>query len=508
MRRWLAALIALWLLCFVAPALAKTPRRSSDLRVNRALLIGVDDFVSRESTYPSSTNNVFSMQEAFQASRTPFETILLPDAPVTSVEMLTRLIHEAFGDAVAGDVSYLYISTHGEYEPDSGEEPALLLSDGQTETRLTATQLEQAFEGIEGVKVLLLDACNSGAFIGKGMPQQPDVVHFQSDSFKVLTSSGALEESWYWNTSGSEDLSQHGPQGAFYFTQALSQGLSPSCGYPADANCDGFITLRELYDYLLRNHAASTPQVYPQEDDFIVFSYDPQQTYDGTRSPISEVTFSATTLNTDDNEVTLEFIAVRPVRVAYQIVYQREGKWRFDEAKLLYDNAERFTAYGDEPGAVSAGRKVRRLAISMQNDADSGYVMVQLVTLENGKLTVHAGRVLAVTPSSGDLQLSVSTATRFESNSPRELAIYVAHAFPCVLSISIVDQQGTVVRRLCHRQSTRPMQMDGSTFYWDGRDKNGQTVPDGVYRVRVSGLLNELVFTVASEEIVVTSSAG
>ncbi|NCB31580.1 MAG: hypothetical protein EOM66_09275, partial [Clostridia bacterium] len=94
---------------------------------SRALLVGVDAFVSRATTYPSSTNNVYAMQEAFQGSKTPFETIYLPDEPVTSGDELRQLIQLTFADAQEGDVSYLYLSTHGVYDPQSGEEPKLLL---------------------------------------------------------------------------------------------------------------------------------------------------------------------------------------------------------------------------------------------------------------------------------------------------------------------------------------------------------------------------------------------
>ena len=145
----------------------------------------------------------------------------------------------------------------------------LLLSDGETECRLTAAELEALFTDIPGTKIILLDACYSGAFIGKGMRKQPETVCFRSPEFKVLTSSGAMEESWYWN--GREDQAQ----GSFYFTQILTQGISPRWNYPADQNRDGSVTLSELHRYLLKNHGASTPQVYPQEDDTVVFDYDP-----------------------------------------------------------------------------------------------------------------------------------------------------------------------------------------------------------------------------------------
>ena len=163
-------------------------------RVNRALLIGVDDFVSRPSIYPASTNNVFAMQAALQASSIPFETIMIPDVPVTDEAALAELIASTFADADADDVSYLYLCTHGEYDGKQGSEPALLLSDGVKEGRLTPAALEAALNKVPGVKVILLDACYSGAFIGKGVREQPKKLCFLGDQYKVIASSGAISD--------------------------------------------------------------------------------------------------------------------------------------------------------------------------------------------------------------------------------------------------------------------------------------------------------------------------
>lgn len=505
-------------------AAAAQPAPALEGRRERALLIGFDDFVSKPSTYPSSTNNVYAMQETFQGADRPLDTLLIPQDPVTDAQSLTALIQDVFAGADEDDVSYLYISTHGVYDPTGREEPALLLSDGEREGRITPAQLEAAFEGIQGVKVLWLDACNSGAFIGKGQAVQPGRVHFLGQDFKVITSSGALEESWYWSalspeeslaapageaSPGGDAQAKASPQGAFYFTQTLSQGLGARYGYPADSNRDGLVTLSELYEYLLKNHAASTPQVYPQEDSFVVFRYDtaaplPQGM---ERSPILDVTFSGTMLDLENQQITLEYIVTRPIRVAYQIVPQRDGKWRFDEAQLLYDDVERFTAFGDQAGGVSAGRKVRTLSLRLGEESAYGYVMVQLVSMDNGRLSVHAGRVLCVPPAQGDLQLQVDVQPSYRAGDSQELRIFVEHAFPCALSVAVVNSRDEVVRRLCHRQSTRPTQTDpaGSLFYWDGTDKNGVPLPPGEYRIRASGMMNELSFTVMSPEIAIGS---
>lgn len=484
LRRGLAFLLAFFCLAALRPL--PTARGEEDsVRRERALLIGVDEFVSQPSAYPSSTNNVYAMQEMFQAAAEPLEKILVPDAPVTSVQQLTELIQRVFGGAEAGDVSYLYISTHGLYDPENGVEPALLLSDGQTENHLTPEELEAAFDGISGTKVLILDACNSGAFIGKGMTEWDEPPCFLGDDFKVITSSGAREESWYW--SAGEDAKQEERQGAFYFTQALCDALSAACGYPADQNHDGSITLKELYDYLLLNHAASTPQVYPQnDDDFVIFRYDPSEPLPTglERSPIMDVTFSDLVLDQDSREITIEYIAMRPVRVAYQLVYRREGRWEFENAQLIYDDSERFSAFGDQEGAVSAGWKQRTLRLDELADDAYGYALVQLVSIDRGKLRVHAGRVLCVLPEEEPPAPTVEISGSFAPETGRELAVFVGHTSPCTLSVAILDEEGQVVERLCHRRSTRPMGLAGTTLYWDGKQRDGSPAPAGTYRVR------------------------
>ena len=328
------------------------------------------------------------------------------------------------------------------------------------------------------------------------MASSPDTVHFTGEDFKVLTSSGALEESWYWSAG------ELGGQGAFYFTQALAEGLSARSGYPADQNRDGAVTLTEAYDYLLLSHAASTPQVYPQEDDFVLLRYDadapPPQGL--MRSPVVDVTFSGSVLDRETRQIGIEFIATRPVRVAYQIVYQRDGRWEFDKAQLIYDQAERFTAFGDEPGAISAGRKLRSVHLGKLDEDDHGYVLVQLVSIDQGKLTVHAGRVICVPPESGEMTLTASADERLDLSSGRELSIFIGHDFPCTLSVAVVDENDKVVRRLCHRQSTRPIQITpaGSVLYWDGTDRDGVPVEPGTYRVRAQAHMNDTSMTVWS----------
>lgn len=88
LRRGLAFLLAFFCLAALRP-LPTAHGEEDSVRRERALLIGVDEFVTQPSAYPSSTNNVYAMQEMFQAAAEPLEKILVPDAPVTSVQQLT-----------------------------------------------------------------------------------------------------------------------------------------------------------------------------------------------------------------------------------------------------------------------------------------------------------------------------------------------------------------------------------------------------------------------------------
>lgn len=492
-----AALLAFTLLAAMLLPCTAEETLLPQARRERALLIGIDYFVSQPSVFPSSTNNVYAMQEMFQHSLKPLEVLMIPESPVATPEMLQALIDETFGAAQAGDVNYLYISTHGVYDPEEDVAPGLLLSDGVMESVLSPEMLEGAFEGIEGTNVLILDACNSGAFIGKGMETPPEKVAFQGKDFKVLTSSGAMEQSWYWN---SESGSSAG-QGTFYFTQALCDSMSPETGYPADQNRDGSITFRELYDYLTLNHAASTPQIYPQRDDFVFFRYDTADNANtgAMRSPIMDVTFSNTLLDQNNNRLNIEFIAVRPVRVAYQLVYQRDGRWEFENAQLIYDEAERLPAFGNQAGAVSAGWKQRTLWLDELSEDDFGYALIQLVSIDRDKVRVHAGRVVCVAPGMEGRSLTVTAEERFSPEKGQELDIFLGHDYPCALSVAVVDESDKVVYRICHRTGSRPMGLAGTALYWDGRLKDGTPAPAGTYRIRAQAVLSDGTLTEYSE---------
>lgn len=502
---------ALWLCLFMMLALTVffPAAAQQEQPEQRALLIASDFFLSQANTWPASANNAKAIEEAFAHSSRPFSLIRTLNSTLNSFEGLQNAVQEAFGQAGPEDVSYFYISTHGVYDANASNLDAyLLLSDGVSETRITARQLEACFNGIAGTKVILIDACQSGAIIGKGVSGGTTQAAFLGPDFKVLTSSGGSEDSWYWS---SAETHPGQATGSSYFSTVLTMGLSAQTGFEADASQDGEITLNELYDYLTENHSASTPQVYPQQDDFVFFTYD-REAYlaTGPTGMISGVQFEDTLLDAQTPTVSFSFTVKRPVQLAYQLVYYQEGRWQFDQAQLIYDNQELGGDYGDRQGYVSPGRKLRSLTLSSMDEEAYGYVMVQLITFQDGVPTLHASRVLCVPPAQGDPLLEVKTGHDFAPGAYRELPILVNHQYPCQLTVSVYSESGQLTARLAANQSTRPQQLTplASAFYWNGRNLAGQVAPPGKYYIAVQATLGGDIFTTRSNLFELMESTG
>ena len=466
--------------------------------MNRALLVGCDHFVTQEDTSPSSENNVTRMAQTLSGGAMNLEVLVTRSAGISGPEELMALIRDTFAEATEEDVSYFYISTHGLWEPgDPTDTMTLLLSDGRNERGITARQLRECFDEIPGIKVLMLDACHSGAVIGKGLRGPFDNV-FEGPDYKVICSSGGAEESWFWSgLIGDTQLT-----GAGYFSGALVSGLSASGGYGADENHDGTITLTELRRYLLDHHGASTVRVYPEEDDFAVLRYD-ANSFNGRRqdTAVTNVSFGADVLPADDPTVDFTFNVVHATQVAYQLVYHRGDRWDFARSRLLYDDAERFGTFGDARGFLSPGLKERTITLDRADTGASGYVLLQLISLDSGRPSLVTSRVLCVPPEQGDPGLSILTEPVFTPSAFDELAIVIYHAFPCELTVTVESVDGTTVRRLASREPTRPIQLtpQGSFYCWNGLTNNGSPAPAGEYRIRVKAHVGKDRYEAVSE---------
>ena len=467
MRRILIGLIILTLMPLPFFASAYAGKAAPALR---ALIVTCDRFLSQEDTTPAAQENAQLMADALRQDARGYAVIRTECDTIGTVDGFREAVQETFKDAEDGDISLLYISTHGVYNPARSNLTAeLLLCDGETEDALTPQVLESILAEIPGTHVLLMDACHSGAFIGKGLSDRADAVPL-TGRVKALCSAGGSEDSWYWRSGESDNL-----HGAGYFTSILTRGCGADAGFPADEDGDGSITLREAFQWLRAHYAVSTAQVYPEQDDrFVLFACGkPAETLGMT-----DLAFDETVFADGENRLRFSFSLGCDMRIAYQLVYMKQGVWDFPNAVQLA-----------EPDTLPPGEYERALTLHLADEDDdvSGYLMLQIFSLEDGRPLLHESRLISVLPLSGDVALSIDCPALFRRGEGREMTIILRHDVPCVLTVQIQNSRGETVRYLAYDQQSRPQHLvpEGTCLYWDGLLSDGRAAPAGYYLVRV-----------------------
>lgn len=443
----------------------------------RALLVGCDAFITHENTAPSARMNVERMARMLQSDARGYASIAREDQGIPDREYLENAVQTAFDGADDNDISLIYFCTHGLYDRISYE-PLLVLSDGKKEDSLSAASLKQMLDAVPGRKILILDACNSGAFIDRGARGNGNL--FTGSEYLVLTSAGAYENSFLWH--------DRQVAGGSYFAQELCEGLRTGA---FDLNADGTVTMEEARLGLLEYHGASTAQLYPLQSGEALYVYDPARP-DTSERPISDLALDSALLTGGEDTLYFSFTVQRPVRVQYQLIYYRGGQWRFDTPQLVEDqeNAE---------GALTPGRKQRAVTLVTEDEAAAGYALLQIVVQEGRYAMLAGSRLISVQPDDGDPGLAVWCGGACDAERGQEASLYVRHAFPCSLTVRILDAEGGLVRRLAYKNSSRPLgeRQDGSFFYWDGRDAAGNAVPAGEYTAEITCRVGEITYSQA-----------
>lgn len=247
--------------------------------VYRALLVGVGDYMffsSADLTAPPY--NVVRLQKAFSEFRfgeneIEFEVInTLVNFDATKENILNGIL-ETFADADDNDVSYFYYMGHGGVKDGI---PVITPTDTRftLETSISVHELEEHLSMISGTKVVFIESCHSGNFIGKGNDSFNDLVInifsqqskdlFNKESYQVLTSSAGDQYTW-----------THGIWS--YFCRALLLGCQD---LDADINEDEKVDLTELHDYInewIKQNLCSCKyqavQIYPEDSDFTIAEY-------------------------------------------------------------------------------------------------------------------------------------------------------------------------------------------------------------------------------------------
>ena len=350
--------------------------------VTRCLLIGCDRFVSMPDTEPAGANNVETMG-ALLTDFLPGEVRIhrYVNGPGT-VDGFERLVENTFRDANDADTALIYLSTHGLLLEESGEARVeFLLSDGESEEYLGAEKLKQVLDKIPGEKTLILDACHSGAVIGCG---GNSVNWFEDGTCKVLTSSDAIEDSWFWSTT--EDTYT----GTGYFTSAMDCALRSSDADQIDPDSDGKVSLGELTARLRAIHGASTVYCWPENSDSILFRI-PEDRKPTNR--LRAICFDP--LEPDERTVllTMHFRTEEHMRVEYQRVPSHNGEWDFEHALRERDR--------EKDGLIrmlKPGEKQRFLRFTQERFGEDGRILLQVISMnvDGSSPKAEAGIVISL----------------------------------------------------------------------------------------------------------------
>ena len=270
----------------------------------RALCVGVNDYKDpgiMDLRAPSY--DVERITEVFENSRFGDEKRTYNSIDVLLGSQATRnnilqSISSSFSETDQNDVSYFYFSGHGW---GNGNISTLLPYDADADdvfNDISADDLASALSVIPGTKVVILDSCFSGGFIGKDgsvytrgigandTKQYNDNIinsfelhdlqlskdNLAKNSFKVITSASG-DQSCYETLYHPVDGNPFG-----YFSASICDG----CGYndffppfPADFNTDSKITINEIYEHVveLLRGINQDAQVYPANSSFSFIEY-------------------------------------------------------------------------------------------------------------------------------------------------------------------------------------------------------------------------------------------
>lgn len=471
MKKLIGLLIMLCMLASCAQA--------QDMRTTRALLVACSDFQTQEDLGTAISGNLHMIGSALISADIGLGNLSIEDGTIGTADALGTAIADAFAQADEDDLSILYLCTHGVLSSSDDMQVYLLLGDGQTETPLSGTALYHLVSSIPGEKLLILDACYSGALIGRGQPlpgmlpgasmaSSSFLSPFLSDtSIHVLTSAGGSESSWYYD---SEKLSTGAVS---YFASALASGLGLYGPPEADLNGDSGVSLDELHRHLIVSVPSSSSQLLSAHAPSLAL---PVSKSAMLHRPLTGFSYSTSLLHTDDPVLEFSFtVSSDETGVQYRLVDFTEGRWD-------WDNAQTFLDEGDNGSTLlSAGRKKRALSLEGVALDEGGFLMLQVFSVSGSNVLLCSERLIAMQPSETSAELSLSCADRLTHPGLEELPIDVNLNVPAEVTVTIYDSEGRFIRRLAASQLTRPSADNVTHFYWDGRDTNAQLVPHGSY---------------------------
>jgi hypothetical protein len=225
----------------------------------RALLVG-------NSTFPEDPHNLTELRgpvndlpllrDALTDSELgifePADVRLLPER---SKREITMAMDEFFARAQRDDVLLLYYTGHG--RRDENDNLYLCARDTRVDlvrsTAISDTEINAMMRAsLSRTLVVVLDCCYSGAFKGAGLP-----ANLRGAGRFLITSS----------RTGQLSADAEDPSGASPFTRHLVDALKAG---DLDGNGDGYVSLNDLYDFVLRRLQRDTKQIPERHFDHTV----------------------------------------------------------------------------------------------------------------------------------------------------------------------------------------------------------------------------------------------
>lgn len=268
--------------------------------VYRALCVGVGDYIESSITDllgpPYDVDRMIDVFNhcKFGADEVVFSTtVSLKDLNATKTAIISG-IASTFSGADDNDVSYFYFTGHGSY---TGAFTTSYIcptdSDGTLNSFISVDELETALSAIPGRKVVILDSCYSGGFVGKGdkrkIISKEELVSFNNEIINVFSQAqirGLLTTNEYkvlTSCHGYQTCLEYSPHpidgNPFgWFSAALCEG----CGYNtyshpyfADNDKNNQVSLEEAHSYIesVLEPLDQDVQVYPSCSDFAIAEY-------------------------------------------------------------------------------------------------------------------------------------------------------------------------------------------------------------------------------------------
>lgn len=501
MRRILSIALAVICLAMFLPSAAMAKSSGSDgKKCYRSLNIGIGDY--KNSNYnlsPAPEGDAASLRNAMKKSGYK-STLALTNSSVNTKAKLKAGIKKQFAAADGDDISVFTYSGHGTY--DDGR-AALALSLNET---MTADELADCFSSIKGKVVLIIDACNSGGLIGrsaKGNSDKNFADDFCGEFQTVKSRSTALTNSKFkvLCASRTEMTSlQDAKRGLFSANVAYAMGVDRNNSsykeFPADENCNGMVSLNELYTFVTKAQPSTPCSVYPQKDYTCIAAYNKKT---GTAP---KATLGPVKVDYKKGTVAVTIYAKKKVSTQLAIYTVNENKVRNIDLLALYP-------YQTNP-SISG---VKRVAMKKYTVA-AGKSKTITLPLKNFSTAVYAYRLYvdgqSYSPVSGvsvtnetvvpELVLSCDSSAVMSAGDEFDLLAACSFSKPltsaATLSCTVTNSKGEKVRTLADKVPAEALEgttSGGENYYvcnkriiWDGKNDSGKAVPSGKYTFNVT----------------------